>query len=466
MTSVVWFRKDLRLVDNKALMNASQTTEQLLFVFHINPEQLLDKHSLNQVAFFKAVNHFRQELSEQGIALNILYGDLETSFKNLKAKVAFTDIYFNVAEQGFGKKRDDAMRRFFNKELGVRVHLTQDDYLHGAKEILKKDGQAYQKFTPYFARWQAKKPQPALAYELSQTQCIKTDYFQVNLAYLEALTKTNNPVIEQLTFGHKQAQARLTDFIQNQLADYVKNRDFPYLNASSHLSRFLRTGEISIREVYQQIATLPASESQAAFIRQLAWRDFYNMVATNHPQAKTVSIKARFDRIVWENDATAFERWQNGTTGFPLIDAAMRELKTTGFMHNRLRMVVASFLTKDLLIDWRLGEQYFQAQLIDYDSANNIGNWQWAASTGVDSMPYFRIFNPLSQSKKYDSQGMYIKRYVTELSELPTEFVHWPAKMTTAEQEKYNFDLVKDYFLPIIDHNFARKRALAAYKKV
>ncbi|GAK31088.1 deoxyribodipyrimidine photolyase [Weissella oryzae SG25] len=466
MTSVVWFRKDLRLADNKALINASQTTERLLFVFHINPKQLLDKNSLNQAAFFKAVSNFREELIKQGITLNILYGDLETSFKKLKAKVAFTDIYFNVAEQGFGKERDDTMRQFFIKELDVRVHLTQDGYLHGAQDILKKDGHPYQKFTPYFSRWQGKVPQPVITYKLSQQQLIKTDYFPMNLPYLEALTKTKNSAIEQLAFGHTQALVRLTDFIQNQLADYVKNREIPYLDASSHLSRFLRTGEISIREVYQKIAELPASESKDAFIRQLAWRDFYNMVAANHPQAKTVSIKARFDQLAWENDADAFSRWKNGTTGFPLIDAAMRELKTTGFMHNRLRMVVASFLTKDLLIDWRFGEQYFQEQLIDYDSANNIGNWQWVASTGVDSMPYFRIFNPLSQSKKYDAQGIYIKRYVRELNELPVEFIHWPAGMTTAEQKKYNFDLKNDYFLPIIDHNFARKRALDVYKKV
>ncbi|CCQ19933.1 Deoxyribodipyrimidine photo-lyase [Listeria monocytogenes] len=219
----------------------------------------------------------------------------------------------------------------------------------------------------------------------------------------------------------KTANTRLANFIKHDVADYDKARDFPELDKTSHLSRYLRTGEISVRTIWQALQENEATEGRAIFEKELCWRDFYNMIYVSFPNQKNEPIQENYRFIEWENNREFFKAWQEGKTGFPLVDAAMRQLKETGWMHNRLRM---SFLTKDLLIDWRFGEKYFQQMLIDYDPASNIGGWQWAASTGTDAVPYFRIFNPTTQSQKFDPSGKFIRKYVKELTNLPDKFIN------------------------------------------
>ncbi|WP_311198589.1 deoxyribodipyrimidine photo-lyase [Jeotgalibaca sp. MA1X17-3] len=271
--------------------------------------------------------------------------------------------------------------------------------------------------------------------------------------------------IEDLQIGTKAAHQRLDEFIKHDLSNYKVARDYPVKNSTSHLSKYLRTGEISIRTVFDQVNRSENSAGKETFIKELAWRDFYNMIYATHPDQKNSSINPSFRQLEWENDEEFFKKWKEGKTGFPIVDAAMRQLKETGWMHNRLRMITASFLTKDLLIDWKWGEQYFQEMLIDYDPSNNIGGWQWAASTGTDSVPYFRIFNPTTQSEKYDKSGEFIKYYVPELKNIDGEKIHEPSKLSKEEQNKFGVIIGKDYPEPIVSHKERRKIAIKVFEQ-
>ncbi|MGO2696291.1 cryptochrome/photolyase family protein [Bavariicoccus seileri] len=474
MTSIMWFRRDLRLEDNTALNHLLKNHHDnpIIFLFHINPSQLTDNFGFNQHTFFSAVKHFKHQLVEKGIELLILQGELEKTFKSLKEQYPEWDnIYFNEDETGFGAKRDrEALAIFTN--LGVTAHHFSDHYLIDASSIVKDNGSYYKVFTPYFKKWEAfEKRKPNIIQFKSSNIRLRPSIQATgednmgNLTDLllpqEKLTKE----IAQLNFGTVSAKKALHDFITNHLSNYDKKRDFPAQSGTSKLSRFLRTGELSIRTVFE--AALPAKDSSGkeSFIKELAWRDFYNMIYATHPNQQKEPIIPYFSHIHWVNDESQFERWKDGLTGYPIIDAAMRQLKTTGWMHNRLRMITASFLTKDLLIDWRLGESYFKKQLIDYDPASNIGGWQWAASTGTDAVPYFRIFNPITQSKKFDPSGTFIKQYVPELKTLSEKEIHFPSILDMQIKQKRHVIVGKDYPEPIIDHQWARKRAVAAYEE-
>ncbi len=261
-----------------------------------------------------------------------------------------------------------------------------------------------------------------------------------------------------------EASKQLNRFIQDQLAAYHANRDFPAQLGTSRLSPFLRIGAIGIRTVYHAVRQAPNSLGQATFLKELAWRDFYNMVYVAYPDQKTQPIQKAFSQIEWVNNPDWFQLWKEGKTGYPIVDAAMLQLQKTGWMHNRLRMIVASFLTKDLLCDWRLGEQYFQQQLIDYDAASNIGGWQWAASTGTDAVPYFRIFNPVTQGKRFDPKGEFIKAYLPQLEHVPEKYLHEPWKMPKNLQESVSCIIGTDYAQPIVDHAKQREQAIAKYE--
>jgi len=275
----------------------------------------------------------------------------------------------------------------------------------------------------------------------------------------------------KLGYGEQGGQQLLSEFL-SRIDAYGSTRDFPAVKGPSYLSVHLRFGTVSIREVarlaWERIQQPPAdTETGAAvWLSELIWRDFYQMILREHARVVTHSFKPEYDSIAWENDAPAFAAWCEGRTGYPLVDAAMAQINQTGYMHNRLRMVTASFLTKDLGIDWRLGERYFARQLNDFDLAANNGGWQWAASTGCDPQPYFRIFNPLTQSARFDPDGKFIKRYLPQLERLSAAEVHAPWRMSTQRQQETNCLIGRDYPAPIVDHAAARTRTLARYGRV
>lgn len=464
MDSVMWFRRDLRLEDNKALSKAFEHSDSLLLVFHVNPKQFIEGSSKNESAFFQTVKNFEKELEAAGAKLHILYGDLKTCFKELKeAYPDWKNIYLNYDETGYGLKRDKLIAPLF-KELEIEVNAYHDHYLHSAQEIKTNAGTAYKVYTPYYNKWiERVKPSPIeVSFDievLAQVNEFNKGSEQFN-QYFEKLEK-----VESLRIGSKAAKEDLMHFIETHLKDYHENRDFPFIDGTSRLSHHLRTGTLSIRTVYEELMKVEESKGKTVFIQELAWRDFYNMVYVSNPKQKEQAIKEKFSEIAWRNDEEEFKAWKEGKTGYPIVDAAMRQIKETGWMHNRLRMIVASFLTKDLLVDWRWGEKYFQEELIDYDAASNIGGWQWAASTGTDAVPYFRIFNPTTQSERFDKEANFIKKFLPELSEIPADKIHDPGALTPEEQDQYNVILGQDYPFPIVSHKERRKKAIAIYEE-
>ncbi len=459
----MWFRRDLRLEDNVALRQAFQESDSLVLLFHVNPKQFLGENSLNQAAFFRSVEVLRDEVKRKKGTLHILYGDLEECFLKLKKEIpGWSDIYINRDETGYGLERDKIASNIF-KELGVKAHGYYDHHIHSAKEIKTNSGTYYKVFTPYFNKWRELQKPGVVEVIVDNKKLIKEPLFSKDEDQFNSFLDKQIP-IKELQLGNQAAHERLAEFINCDLNNYNEARDYPLKNATSHLSKHLRTGEISIRTVFDQVNRSKNSLGKETFIKELAWRDFYNMIYASHPDQKYNSINPSFRQVEWENDKQFFSNWKEGKTGFPLVDAAMRQLKETGWMHNRLRMVTASFLTKDLLIDWRWGEQYFQEMLIDYDSASNIGGWQWAASTGTDSVPYFRIFNPTTQSEKYDKDGDFIKRYIPELENMTSLKIHDPSKLSEKEQNEFGMIIGKHYPEPIVSHKQRRKLTIKAFE--
>lgn len=460
MTSVMWFRKDLRLSDNKALAKACEESEELILFFQLNPEQFIEG-SPNHQAFFSSVAYLKKQI-DQHRHLHVHFGNPKDSFKELlKAVPEITDIYFNTDETGYGATRDQEMRTFF-KEQKIQVHEFMDGYLHGAREITR-NGNYYKVYTPYYKKWIEQVKESPIEVNLSKTTVKSQLIFEKEEARFKTFCE-QLPVLDDQPLGEAYAIERLKKFVKEDLKVYDQKRDIPEADQTSRLSRHLRTGEISIRTVWQAVQKAPNSTGKTTFEKELCWRDFYHMIYVAFPKQKEESIQENYRYVEWENKRADFKKWQAGQTGFPIVDAAMRQLNETGWMHNRLRMITASFLTKDLLIDWRWGEKYFQQMLVDYDPASNIGGWQWAASTGTDAVPYFRIFNPTTQSEKFDPKGDFIRTFVPELKAIPNKFIHQPEKMTEAQQKEYGIQLGATYPLPIVDHKEQRKRALAKYE--
>lgn len=454
---IVWFKNDLRLNDNTALIEAMKTNQPIMCVFQINNPQLLE-NSKSQDYFFQSVQVFNDNLIQINQPLHFIYGDTEDSFDKLLTQFPETKaIYTNISERGYGLERDHLIRKVAQNHT-VDFYGFMDHHLIGAHELLKKDQTPFKVFTPYYNQWK-KLAKPAFQkvdlekFKHLVIQRQEIDLFKEGTAKLKELTEN---IEQSFNTNLKQVRESYDEFIDNRLEDYPKDRDFPSLNGTSDLSKDLTTGLISIREVHWRLVQhAPESDAKQAFIRQLCWRDFYNMVYAYNPDAKNLEIKSEYRKINWRYSEEDFQKWIDGETGYPLVDAAMKHFKQTGELHNRLRMVVASFLTKDLLIDWRWGEKYFSEQLIDYDSASNIGGWQWASSTGTDAAPYFRIFNPTTQSERFDPKGDFIRQHLPNLANLSNKDIHKP---NDSQRQTLG------YPQEIVDHKFARQRALEAFK--
>lgn len=466
--TIMWFRKDLRFEDNTAfrhMLEEYKSSEELICLFQLNPAQFLE-NSFNQTAFFLSLKFFQQAAKEKNRTIHFLYGEVIESFSALKkAYPEWDHIYFNQDERGYGKQRDEQAIAFF-KDNGIQISSFQDSHLHGVQEVKKPDGEPYKVFTPYFKKWLELPKQKYKPFEdesIVFTKVTHDLFVQGQKRFQTMIANLTLPF--DYSCGEQEAEKYLKTFIKNQLHEYQKNRDYPAKNDTSKLSRFLRTGELSIRKVWQAVVAEPESDGRQVFISELCWRDFYNMIYFENPNQKNQEIKEKYRGLSWNCDQKMVTAWKDGKTGYPLVDAAMRQLNQTGWMHNRLRMIVASFLTKDLLIDWREGEKYFQEKLIDYDSASNIGGWQWAASTGTDEVPYFRIFNPINQSEKFDKQGFFIRQFVPELEKVPNNYIHCPNKMNLEVQKSINCIIGQDYPVPIVDHSKQRQKILAFFKQ-
>jgi deoxyribodipyrimidine photo-lyase len=424
--NIIWLRRDLRFNDNAALYHALKSNNAVLpiFIFDRNILKRLDDEHDARISFIhQTLVQLQAELNKIGSTIKVYYGLPIEIWKNIITEFRVEKVFINGDYGLYARKRDPAVEELL-KENNISFHSYKDQVIFEKEEVLKDDGKPYTVFTPYSRKWKTKlnnfylKPYPTEKYF---SNFFKAESFDL-------------PTLESIGFKPTRIAIPRTNVADELIKKYDEQRNFPAVNGTSKLGIHLRFGTISIRELANRAKGL-----NETYLNELIWRDFYHMILWHFPHAAKNAFKKEYDKIVWRNNEEEFKKWCEGKTGYPIVDAGMRELNATGYMHNRVRMITASFLTKHLLIDWRWGEAYFAKKLLDFDLAANNGGWQWAASTGCDAAPYFRIFNPSEQTKKFDSELKYIRHWVPELDTF-------------------------DYPKPIVEHTFARNRALETYK--
>jgi deoxyribodipyrimidine photo-lyase len=425
--NICWFRRDLRLNDNAALYHALKGSNPVVpvFIFDKNILDELEDRADRRVEFIRdALLHMQEQLEKKGSTLDVRYGTPEEIFKELLKDYKIEKVFTNGDYEPYARERDQHIANLL-KDAGASFHSYKDQVIFERNEVVKDDGTPYTVYTPYSRKWKALLND----FYLKSYPCKKyyKNFFQHSPKRIPSLTSMDFKEVNKPFPSVKWKPATVKD--------YKNQRDFPGIEeGTTLLGVHLRFGTISVRELARE-----AGELSETFLGELIWRDFFQTILWHFPRVVQYSFRPEYDKIKWRNNEKEFLAWCNGETGYPIVDAGMRELNETGFMHNRVRMITASFLTKHLLIDWRWGEAYFGVKLLDYDLSANNGNWQWAAGTGCDAAPYFRIFNPYIQTKKFDPDLKYIRKWVPEFEELT-------------------------YPRPIVEHEVARERCLKAYK--
>jgi deoxyribodipyrimidine photo-lyase len=477
-SALVWFRRDLRSEDHAALFHALKAARQVwcAFVFDtaiLDPLPRADR----RVEFIRdsvqVLDEALRQRQPRG-GLIVLHGGAEDEIPRLAHALHVQAVYANHDDEPQALARDARVRGAL-ADHGIALHTSKDHVVFERQEVLTGSGSPYTVFTPYKNAW-LKKLEPFYV------SAYRVDKYADALAPLPQDLNITLPTLADLGFeptnlrtiklglGETGAQEMLTDFLPR-MDRYDTTRDFPAVKGPSYLSTHLRFGTVSIRQLAREAASRMhhGSRGAAVWLSELIWRDFYHQVLHHRPQVVGASFKPEYDTIQWERGAHAealFAAWCEGRTGYPLVDAAMAQINQTGYMHNRLRMLTASFLVKDLGIDWRWGERYFAEKLIDYDLAANNGGWQWAASTGCDAQPYFRIFNPVSQSEKFDAEGKFIRRYLPQLGRLSDKAIHAPWLAKPIELAEAGVKLGDRYPEPIVQHDEAREKTLQRYAVV
>lgn len=464
-TAIWWVRRDLRLSDNQALAGALAAAERVVPVFVLDPGLLSSSYvGDKRLAFlFDGLRSLDADLRQRGSRLHVRQGEPAAELAKLMADTGAQAIFAEGDVTPYARRRDERIKA----ELPLR--LTRGLTAQRPSAVVKDDGSPYTVYTPFSKRWLAL-PLPVEADLLEAPQRIITPE---SLASLPIPASPALPISVPFPAGEAEAQRRLRAFVQGDdaaITRYREDRNRPDLEGTSRLSPYLRFGMLSARQAVaaSRTARQAARTSDACYgadhwLSELIWREFYVAILYHFPHVRSGSFQRHFDRIPWANDEADFAAWCEGRTGFPIVDAAMRQLVQSGWMHNRPRMIVASFLVKDLLIDWRWGERFFMQHLLDGDPANNNGGWQWTAGVGTDAAPYFRVFNPVTQGQKFDPEGDYVRRWLPELGRVPAKYVHAPWTMPPSEQRRAGCVIGSHYPAPIIDHAFARERTLAAY---
>lgn len=466
--ALAWFRRDLRIDDNAALGRAIATAQRVHCVFVFDTEILdaLDSRADRRVAFiWHSVRELREALQGQGSDLIVLHGRAREEVPRLAAALGVDEVVAAADYEPAAVVRDAEVADRLRAD-GIGFTTVKDTVVFAESELLTQAGRPFTVFTPYRNAWLKLVSEAELAPRLARENLkrLAPPPMATRLPELRDLGFAPTDLASAgLRPGERGARETLDAFL-GRIDDYRNTRDFPALDATSGLATHNRFGTISIRRLVRAARDRRTAGADY-WLAELIWRDFFFQVLHHHPQAARESFRPAFARIKWPNDMALFDAWREGRTGYPIVDAALRQLNATGNLHNRLRMVAASFLIKDLLVDWRWGERHFAAQLNDFDLAANNGNWQWAASTGCDAQPWFRIFNPLTQSKKFDADGTFIRRHVPELAQVPAKYIHAPWTLPPDEQVARGCVIGRDYPAPVVDHAVQRERALALYKK-
>lgn len=424
--AIHWFRRDLRWHDNRALHAALESDLPVvpIFIFDQHILDRLEGSEDRRVQFLHERLDFMRKHVQGWSDVWVVYGTPEEIMTALSEQAQVKAVYANEDYEPYAQQRDTGVAAFW-KERGVPFHRIKDHVIKAPGEVLKPDGTPYTVFTPFSRRWSAEVHANDVAHAPSENL----------LGNLLPFSAPPTPTLTELGFSDIHASFPNAMIDAQVLASYADQRDLPAVRGTSRISVHLRFGTLSVREAYAQ-----GVKHSEKWLTELIWREFYQAIMAAFPHSMESAFKPAYDKVPWRHDEVQFEAWKEGQTGYPLVDAGMRELKHTGFMHNRVRMVVASFLCKHLLLDWRWGERYFAAQLLDFELASNVGGWQWAAGTGCDAAPYFRVFNPTSQWAKFDPQSTYVRRWVPEFESL-------------------------SYPRPIVDHAHARQRAIDTYKQ-
>ena len=426
--NIFWFRRDLRLDDNVGFYNALQAKNPVLPIFIFDSEILkkLPKDDARVSFIFETLQKMRSELQDNfESSIAIYHGKPKTIFNEILNDFEVEEVYTNHDYEPYARERDEEIKEFLS-DKNVAFNTFKDQVIFEKNEVVKKDGDPYVVYTPYMRTWKEKFKEHNL-----------TIYY--TNSYLSNLIEhTRLPNLTLSDIGFKKSTQEITPYTVTPtlIQEYEETRNFPAKDATSRLGPHLRFGTVSVRKMIKKAI----AEKNEIFWQELIWREFFMQILWHFPETKDKAFKSKYDKIEWRNNEKEFDAWCKGETGYPLVDAGMRQLNETGFMHNRIRMLVGSFLCKHLLIDWRWGEAYFAEKLHDYEMASNVGNWQWVAGSGVDASPYFRIFNPTTQIKKFDKDLKYIKKWVPNYQELT-------------------------YPKEIVDHKEARERCLKVYKE-
>ena len=420
--TIFWFRRDIRLLDNTALILA------LLKSKDVQPIFIFDKEIINELPnddprvnfIYDELQKINKKLISYNSSLKVYHGNPLEIFKQLSKENPELKVYANRDYEPYAIARDEEINKFL-LEIGSELISSKDQVIFEKNEVVKNDGLPYTVFTPFKNKWLAKFNEEGLKI---QSELKSENFNRSNYEF---------PSMEEL--GFKKSSIKVPPFSLDKVYNYEETRNFPSLDSTSKIGPHLRFGTVSIRVIVNKV-----KELNDTYLSELVWREFFMQILWHFPKVVNDNFRSKYDSIKWRNDEDDFKKWCEGKTGYPLVDAGMRELNETGFMHNRVRMVTASFLCKHLLIDWRWGEAYFAMKLLDYELASNNGNWQWSAGTGCDAAPYFRVFNPSEQIKKFDKEHHYINKWIPELNDF-------------------------SYPQPIVDHPMARKRAIETYKK-
>ncbi|RSC95719.1 cryptochrome/photolyase family protein [Tenacibaculum singaporense] len=420
--SIFWFRRDLRLEDNKGLHEALQSGNKVvpLFIFDEDILENLPKNDARVTFIYETLQNLDEELKKHQSSLIVKKGKSLAIWEKLTEEFIIEAVYTNKDYEPYAIKRDKEVADFLASK-GIRFNAFKDQVIFEENEVLKNDGNPYTVFTPYKNKW---------LQNFSEKR--DTQEFTIDFAnFYQFLSEFRSLA----SIGFEESTIKVKPYNLSNLEVYDEVRDFPAKDKTSYLSPYLRFGLVSVRKMVRFALT-----TNETFLSELIWREFFMQILYHFPKVVTQNFKQKYDAVPWRNNEEEFKKWCEGKTGYPMVDAGMRELNETGYMHNRVRMITAGFLCKHLLIDWRWGEAYFAEKLLDYDLSANNGNWQWAAGTGCDAAPYFRVFNPESQLKKFDKDLQYVRKWVKDFDELT-------------------------YPQPMVEHKFARERAISTYKK-
>ncbi len=419
--SIFWFRRDLRIKDNHGLFKALESGYRVLpiFIFDTNIIEELKPDDTRISFIYECITRLNNNLKTKSSGIYVIKDTPENAWKQILNTYEVKEVYFNEDYEPYAINRDKQIEKLLT-DLGIHVNICKDQVIFAKDDVLKADQTPYTIYTPYKNKW------------IQQ-------FKDITLTHFEAETMTNFykqsfTLPSLLEIGFQQSNIKVPEYNLDNLDTYAVVRDIPAINKTTHLSPHLRFGTVSIRQIMKK------SLNHQPFLNELIWREFFMQILYHFPMVVDSNFRRKYDGVQWRNNEKEFEKWKKGETGYPMVDAGMRELNATGYMHNRVRMITAGFLCKHLLIDWRWGEAYFAEKLLDYELASNNGNWQWTAGTGCDAAPYFRVFNPTTQLKKFDKDLIYVKKWVPEFG-------------------------TKDYPAPMVEHKMARERAITTYKK-